>query len=96
MDTMKERHKFRRTFLNRGVCFGAVAWTVTVDKTLDQKKNPGKMYASGEFGINEEAQQQWIENGKDMQAIYKLQAELGRFIMEMERALYDVDQHNET
>lgn len=91
---MKEVNKFKRTFIGRGTCTGAVYWSANVSKSYDQKKYPGKMTCGGEFGVNKDGMSHWVESRKDMRAMYRLQKELNDFICMMEAALDDVEAHN--
>jgi hypothetical protein len=50
------------------------------------------MYA--EFGVNDEAKSHYIDRKEELRPLYKLQAELNRFIMECEAALLQVKEYN--
>ena len=92
---MKKRLRVKRTFVGHGTCLGAVSWSVAVRPHFDKKKHPGKMDWDGELCISDDAQCHWVDNQKDMVPLYKMQRQLNIFILECEKAMLDVGQHNE-
>ena len=92
---MKTMNKFKRMFVGRGTCLGAVQWTVSVTKDYQQKKYPGKLAVDGEFGVNDEAKNHWVESRKDLVPLLKLEKQLADFLATMQDAMLDVQDHNE-